>query len=56
MSENAVENLSVQEHGKSTQDCRRMVDQALTRNPVVKFMLEKLEEVRAALMPKKYIL
>lgn len=46
MSENAVENVSLQEHGQSTQECRRMVDHALTRNPVVKFMLEKLEEVR----------
>ncbi len=38
-------NAGAQNSGHTTEDCRRMVDHALTRNPVVKFMLEKLEEV-----------
>jgi len=31
--------------GMSTEECQRMVDKAVTRDPVVKFMLEKLDEV-----------
>jgi len=31
--------------GMSTEECQRMVDRAVTRDPVVKFMLEKLDEV-----------
>lgn len=31
--------------GASAQECQRLVDYALAHNPVVKFMVEKLEEV-----------
>lgn len=34
--------------GISTEECQRMVDRAVNRDPVVRFMLEKLDEVRAA--------
>jgi hypothetical protein len=36
---------NVQTIGSGNQDCQRMVDYALAWNPVVKFMMEKLEEV-----------
>lgn len=44
MTGNAIKNEK-QSDGPSTEECRRMVDKAITGNSVVKFMLEKLEEV-----------
>ena len=32
--------------GTTAENCREMVDRASTRNPMVRFMLEKMEEVR----------
>ena len=49
MTDNDASNTGAQYSGQTTEDCRRMVDHALTRNPVVKFMLEKLEEVGSSI-------
>ncbi len=40
-----VEEPERKPRGISTDDCQRMVDRAITRDPVVKFLLEKLDEV-----------
>ena len=40
-----VEEPERKPRGISTEDCQRMVDRAITRDPVVKFLLEKLDEV-----------
>ena len=42
------EDVERKPRGISTEECQRMVDRAVNRDPVVKFMLEKLDEVRAA--------
>jgi hypothetical protein len=33
--------------GTSREECQRMVDNSLKRDPVVRFMVEKMEEVQA---------
>lgn len=40
-----VEEPERKPRGTSTEDCQRMVDRAISRDPVVKFLLEKLDEV-----------
>ncbi len=40
-----VEEPERKPRGISTEDCQRMVDRAITRDPTVKFLLEKLDEV-----------
>ena len=45
MSDVDAKDTAQQWPGSSPEDCQRMVDYALKRNPTVKFMTEKLEEV-----------
>ena len=49
-----VEDPERKPRGISTEECQRMVDKAMTRDPVVKFLLEKLDEV--SLLPSILIL
>ena len=46
MSTEPIEKPKPQWAGTSSEHCEKMVEYAKNRNPMVKFMLEKMDEVR----------